>query len=66
MIAKGYLTKLLEIEAVKALVDKYESKILSHFKLVVNVVSIEDKLNGNFGELAKSEKWGSKPEISRG
>lgn len=55
MVAKGYLTKLLENNAVKAFVDKHEPEILSHFELVVNTVSMEEALNENAEEPTQSE-----------
>lgn len=47
MVAKGYLTKLLENQAVKAYIDKHEPEILEHFELVVNTVSMEEALSDN-------------------
>jgi hypothetical protein len=45
MVAKGYLTKLLENDAVKVYIDKHEPEILEHFELVVNTVSMEEALS---------------------
>ena len=47
MVAKGYLTKLLVNEAVKAYIDKHEPEMLGHFELVVNTVSMEEALSEN-------------------
>jgi ParB-like chromosome segregation protein Spo0J len=47
MVAKGYLTKLLENDAVKAYIGKHEPEILEHFELVVNTVSMEEALSDN-------------------
>jgi len=55
MVAKGYLTKLLENEAVKAFVDKHEPEILSHFELLVNTVSMEEALSEYPNEPSQSE-----------
>ena len=44
MVAKGYLTKLLNNPAVKSYVNKNEPEILSHFEIVVNTTSMEEAL----------------------
>lgn len=44
VVAKGYLTKLIGNEAVKAFIQKYEPEILGHFELVVNTVSMEEAI----------------------
>jgi len=53
MVAKGYLTKLLENPAVKSYVNKNEPEILSHFELVVNTTSMEEALS----ERENPEHW---------
>ena len=51
VVAKGYLTKILANDAVKAFILKYEPEILSHFELVVNTVSMEEAVqNEKLGE----------------
>jgi ParB-like chromosome segregation protein Spo0J len=42
VVAKGYLTKLLANEAVKSYIGRHEPEILTHLKLVVNTVSMEE------------------------
>ncbi len=41
-VVQGYLTKLLANEAVKSYIVRNESGILTHLKLVVNSVSMEE------------------------
>ena len=41
---QGYLTKILANEAVNNYIDRHESEILEHLKLVVNTVSMEEAL----------------------
>ncbi len=42
VLAKGFVTKLLANDAVKSFIDRYEPEILTHLKLVVSTVSMEE------------------------
>lgn len=42
MVAKGYLKKVLENDAVRAYVDRNAPEILEQFELVLNTVSMEE------------------------
>jgi hypothetical protein len=42
LIAKGYLTKLLDNDAVKRYITRHEPEILENFELVVNTASMEE------------------------
>jgi len=42
VVAKGYLTKLLDNGAVKSYIGRHEPEILTHLELVVNTVSMEE------------------------
>ena len=55
---------LLEKDAVKAFVDKHEPEILSHVKLVVNTVSMEEALDENSDEPDQNQWWHPKLETS--
>lgn len=50
VVAKGYLTKLVANDAVKAFIHKYEPEILGHFELVVNTVSMEEAIQNEQNE----------------
>ncbi|TKZ17442.1 hypothetical protein FAP39_14235 [Shimia litoralis] len=41
-VAKGYLKKLMENEAVRSYVARHASEILEQFELVLNTVSMEE------------------------
>jgi ribosomal protein S12 len=49
VLAKGFLTKLLTNESVKAFIGRNESEILEHFELVVNTVSMEEAVQQQTG-----------------
>ena len=55
VVAKGYLTKILANDAVKAFIHKYEPEILSHFELVVNTVSMEEAVQNEKIEESEGE-----------
>ena len=42
VVAKGYLKKLMENEAVRSYVARHASEILEQFELVLNTVSMEE------------------------
>jgi hypothetical protein len=42
VVAKGYLKKLIENEAVRSYVARHASEILEQFELVLNTVSMEE------------------------
>ena len=42
VVAKGYLKKLMENEAVRSYVGRHASEILEQFELVLNTVSMEE------------------------
>jgi hypothetical protein len=46
VLAKGYLTKLLNNESVKSFIERQEPEILEHFELVVNTTSMEESVQG--------------------
>ena len=50
VVAKGYLTKLLDNDAIKAFIQKYEPEILNHFETVVNTVSMEEAIQNQQSE----------------
>lgn len=56
VVAKGYLKKRMENEAVRSFVARYASEILEQFELVLNTVSMEEaveqaELEEGLGEL---------------
>lgn len=57
VVAKGYLKKVLENEAVRAFVDRTAPEILEQFELVLNTVSMEEAI-----EQAERGEAGSMPE----
>ena len=50
VVAKGYLTKLLDNNAVTVFIKKYEPEILNHFEMVVNTVSMEEVIQNERSE----------------
>lgn len=44
VVAKGYLTKLISIDAVKSYIGRHAPEILEKFELVVNTLSMEEAL----------------------
>ena len=44
VLAKGYLTKLLNNESVRSFIERQEPEILEHFELVVNTTSMEESV----------------------
>ncbi len=54
VVAKGYLTKLLDNPAVKSYIERREPEILSHLELVANTVSMDEKVQQQLGDAVLS------------
>lgn len=55
VVAKGYLKKLMENEAVRSYVARHASEILEQFELVLNTVSMEEAVEHADREAGPSE-----------
>jgi hypothetical protein len=56
VVAKGYLTRVLENEAVRAYVARNAPEILEQFELVINTISMEEALE-------RAERKGNECEV---